>query len=297
MKTSARQLAGESRGASRFWDNRPRLGSGLLERLSRAAASDRQIRRTPMAGALQFAIAIVIGLVAWTLIARIISAPLLFPSPRVTGNRFVQLFQDGQITIDIYASLARIVVGFILGSAVGIIVGFLSAGSPVTAAAVNPFLHFFRFVPPIVWFGPALLLFGSGELSKVVLIVYTTFFIVAINTHAGARRVPRDAIRAARSFGAGRPTIFRCIVLPSSIGHIFVGMRIAMGSSFMTIVVAEMLGANVGIGYLITLGGVTVDPSIVFVGVVILGVLGLLTDFVFSLLVRRFGARYLMSVM
>lgn len=269
----------------------------MLERLSQTNAAERQIRRSPSVAAIQFGLAIVFGLLAWTLIARVIDAEVLFPSVWVTVGKFRQLASDGQLVTDVYASLARILVGFTIGSAVGIVIGFLSAATAQTAAGVDPFLHFFRFIPPIVWFGPALLIFGSGETSKVVLIVYTTFFIVAINTQAGARRVPRDAIRAARSFGAGRLAVFGRIVLPSSVGHIFVGMRIAMGSSFMTIVVAEMLGANQGIGYLINLGGVSVDTSIVFVGVVVLGVCGLLTDFGFSRLVNRFGSHYLMSIM
>lgn len=276
---------------------RRRPGLVLLERLSRTTAADRQIRRSARVATVQFAVAIVVGLLIWTLIAGVVAAPALFPSVRATASRLVDLAQHGQLENDIYASLIRIFVGFTLGSAIGIIVGFLAGATALSAAAVDPFLHFFRFIPPIVWFGPALLIFGSGETSKVILIVYTTFFIVAINTQAGARRVSRDAVRAARSFGAGPLTIFGRIVLPSSVGHIFVGMRIAMGSSFMTIVVAEMLGANEGIGYLITLGGVSVDASTVFVGVVVLGMCGLLADFGLSWLVNRFGARYLMSVM
>jgi NitT/TauT family transport system permease protein len=275
---------------------RRRAGVAILERLSRATASERQIRRKRSAVAVQLVIAVALGLAAWTLVADVIDASALFPSVRVTADRFVQLGREGRLGTDVYASLARIFVGFAVGSVIGIIVGLLSAATAL-AAAVDPFVHFFRFIPPIVWFGPALLIFGSGETSKVVLIVYSTFFVVAINTQAGARRVPRDAIRAARSFGAGPVRVFLRVVLPSSIGYIFVGMRIAMGSSFMTIVVAEMLGANEGIGYLITLGGVSVDTSTVFVGVILLGVCGLLADFALSRVVNRFGARYLMTVM
>lgn len=274
-----------------------RPGTAILERLSRASAAERRIRRHKALSALQAVIAVAFAVVAWTLVAIAINSPTLFPSVGTTGHRFASLVSDGQLATDVGASLARIAVGFFAGSAIGVIVGFLSAAHPLTAAAVDPFIHFFRFIPPIVWFGPALLIFGSGETSKVVLIIYTTFFIVAINTGAGVRRVPRNAIRAARSFGAGPLTLFRTVILPSSVGYIFVGMRIAIASSFMTIVVAEMLGANEGIGYLITFGGVSVDTSTVFVGVVVLGLCGVLADFLLSRVVDRFGARYLMTVM
>ena len=96
----------------------------------------------------------------------------------------------------------------------------------------------------------------------------------------------------ARSFGASNAEVFRLVTLPTCAPYIFTGMRIALGNSFMTIVVAEILGARDGLGYFVNSGVLFLDVPLVFSGVIALGLLGLLTDAFFAWLIRRYAGQF-----
>ncbi len=217
---------------------------------------------------------------------------LLFPPPSTTFARLAGLIRDGTLEQAAGVSLARIAAGFIAGSIAGILLGLLLGTSRTARALLEPYVHFLRFIPPLAWFAPVLLWVGTGELAKILLIMYTTVFVVALNTTAGVITIPRSKIRMARALG-GRPLqIFFLVTLPASAPYVFTGMRIAMGNSFMTIVAAEMLAANDGLGYLVNSGALFLDTSTVFSGVIALGTLGFATDRFFLFLIGRFGGRF-----
>jgi NitT/TauT family transport system permease protein len=132
-----------------------------------------------------------------------------------------------------------------------------------------------------------------GETSKVILIVYTTVFIVTVNTIAGVMSVSPILEQAARSLGANRFKIFTRVILPSTIPFLLTGMRMAMGNSFMTIVSAEMIAAEKGLGFLIFTSRLFMQTERIFVGIVSLGILGFVVDAVFRLGMNRFAGQYL----
>jgi NitT/TauT family transport system permease protein len=134
--------------------------------------------------------------------------------------------------------------------------------------------------------------FGIGETSKVFLIVYTTVFIVTINTMAGALSVTPNKIRAAQCLGASRTQIFFHVSIPATLPYILTGMRIAMANSFATIVSAEMLGANTGIGTVIWTARLFMLVEDVFVALIVLGLLGFIADRFFAILTFRFAGKY-----
>ena len=235
-------------------------------------------------------IAVAIGL--WQFLSERSSTPALFPPATVTFRRFWTMLVDGSLLHASGASLARILVGFLLGSIGGVVLGLLMGRSETLRALFEPYVHFFRFIPPLAWFAPVLLWFGTGESAKVLLIVYTTIFVVTLNTMAGVAAVPRNKIRMAQSFGASPRQLFLLVTLPASAPYIFSGMRIAMGNSFMTVVAAEMLAANQGLGVLVNSGLLFLQITTVFAAIVALGILGLATDRLFQVLIRRFGGRY-----
>lgn len=247
-------------------------------------------RRVRSAGAAVLSVAV--ALVVWELLAQRFGVPTLFPPASTTLGRFSELLLDGTLLVAAAVSMLRILAGFAVGSAVGVVLGLLLGSSPLAKAANEPFVHFFRFVPPLAWFAPVLLWLGSGEVAKVALIVYTTVFVVALNTMAGVEAVPKNKLRMAGAFGASRNQVFRWVTLPASAPYIFNGMRIAMGNSFMTIVVAEILAAQEGLGYLVNRGLIFLDTATVFAGIIALGILGFLTDRLFQRLIRRFGGRF-----
>lgn len=259
---------------------------------ARAAVARRLGGRGRLRSAVALAGSVLAGLALWHVVSTAFFSTILFPSPLATLAEAVEQVRSGSIFVDIAASLARIMTGFGIGSVVGIVGGLLIGYFALARAMLNPYLQFFRFIPPIAWVSPAMIWFGIGENSKVFIIVYGTIFTVALNTVAGVANVHRDKIRAARMVGAREWHVFLWVIVPSTVSYILTGMRLAMGVSFMTVVAAEMLAAQSGVGYLIINSRLWMATDRIFVGIIALGCLGYATDKVFDLLIQRFAWRY-----
>jgi NitT/TauT family transport system permease protein len=157
---------------------------------------------------------------------------------------------------------------------------------------LDPYIEFFRFIPPIAFVTLAMVWLGIGESSKVVLIFYTTVFIITINTIAGVLSISDDTLRSAASLGASRRQLMGWVILPSTVPYIVTGARLAMGNSFLTIVSAEMVAANAGLGALIWQSRNFGRIDWIFVGIITLGALGFLFDRVLRLVASRLLTRY-----
>jgi NitT/TauT family transport system permease protein len=219
--------------------------------------------------------------------------PLLFPSPISTWRTAVQLAQEGRLMTDIAASLQRIAIGFAIGCFLGVAFGILMGSFRTVRLLFEPYVQFFRSLPALAWIPAAMVWLGTGEESKVALLVYTTVFVIALNTMIGVSSVPLNQLRAARTFGATRWQLFYMIKAPATVSYMLTGMRLAMGNCFATIIAAELLAPKAGIGYLIFSSRSWMQTEFAFVGIVILGVLGLLVDRIFHLATTRAFARYL----
>ena len=145
--------------------------------------------------------------------------------------------QSGVLEGHALASLRRVLSGFAIGAAAGIVLGLAAGSLRLARLALDPYVNFFRFVPAIALLTPFVVWFGIGEKSKVLLIVFATLFIVLLNTVAGVDDIPRNRLRAGRMLGASRWQEFRLIVVPSTLPYMLTGMRIAMGVSFASIIV------------------------------------------------------------
>ena len=156
----------------------------------------------------------------------------------------------------------------------------------------EPYLHFLRFLPALAWIPAVMLWLGTGERAKIALLAYTTVFIVALNTMEGVARVPRNQVRAARSFGAARRQIFFLVTIPATVAYMLTGMRLAMGNCFMTVVAAELVASDSGLGYLIFSSRQWMQTELAFVGIFVLGLLGLIADHVFQTTSTRLLWRY-----
>ena len=239
-----------------------------------------------------YALSIGCVLTAWQLISSFFFTPALFPGPLLVAKRAVTLLQEGQLQADVVASLARVLAGFALGSIVGIAVGFVIGGSALIRVFLDPYVHFLRFITPIAWISPVMIWFGIGEASRVVLITYTTTFAVMLSTMVGITTIPRNRIRAAQACGATPLQVFRVVVAPSAVTQILEGMRLAMGYSFMTVVPAEMLAAQSGLGYLIINSRLWLATDAIFVGIITLGCIGLAMDTIFRWIIYGAFKRY-----
>ena len=269
--------------------HRPRKGASSLAGQHGAYWRALAARYTSI-GVYVLSIAIVVAVWEWS--ARRFGFLTLFPPPSATFVRLAELLGDGSIGVATTYSLARILAGFIVGSVLGVLLGLLTGTSLTVRALVDPYIHFFRFIPPLAWFAPVLLWFGTGEMTRILLIVYTTAFVIALNTMAGVLSVSPNKARMARSFGATGTQVFFLITMPASMPYIFTGMRLAMGNSFATVVAAEMLAANNGLGYLIASSQLWLEITTIFSAVIALGMLGFVTDRLFQWLIVRFGGQY-----
>ncbi len=227
-----------------------------------------------------------------------IAATYLYPSPLFSSPTAVfvdaySMAMSGSLFVDIAISMQRILLGFLIGSALGFPIGLVMGNIRFVRRFLEPYVEFLRFIPAIALLTLALIWFGIGETSKVFLIVYSTIFIVVLNTVAGVSSIPVNKVRAAECLGASRLQVFCHVSLPATLPFILTGMRIAMGNSFMTMVSAEMLGANSGLGQMMWTARMYMQVDDVFVGLLVLGLLGFLTDRVFQFLIIRLAAKYL----
>jgi NitT/TauT family transport system permease protein len=237
-------------------------------------------------------IPVLIIIACWQLASDAFGISVLFPSPLATIQKGIQLVSAGSLPTDVAISLWRILCGFAAGTVLGALLGLLMGLSRTAHALLNPYVNTLRFIGPIAWIPMAMIWFGIDELGKIVLIVYTTTFVVLVNTMVGVSLIHRNKIRAAQCFGATPTQLFRSVTLPAALPHILTGMRLAMMNSFMTVVAAEMVAAQSGLGFLIFNSRQWMEVDSIFVGMLTLGALGLATDRLFLLVVRTFLWRY-----
>ena len=263
------------------------------EKASRATPRDRAAAwRRGAHPALIPVVSVCVLVVVWQVVSATFFPPVLFPTPVMVGKALIGETLSGRLVTDSLVSLRRIFAGFVVGCTIGAGLGLLMGVVSLARRFLDPYIQFGRFVPSISLLSPALIWFGIGEGSKLFLITYTTTFIVLLNTLGAVANVPRNKIRAAQSLGATRWQLFRLVVLPASLHGIFTGMRVGMGLSFTTVVAAEMIAADSGLGYLIINSRLWFQTDVVFVGIIALGTLGYLADKTFQALIQRLAWRY-----
>jgi NitT/TauT family transport system permease protein len=228
----------------------------------------------------------------WHLAAVFVVRSVLFPSPLPVFARAWVLIEDSILQEQIIASMKRILQGFLIGSAAGIPLGLAIGSFRPVRMLLEPWTEFFRFIPAVAMITVAVIWFGIGEESKIFLIAYTTIFVVIISTAAGVGAVGKDKIRAAQCLGASRLQVFALVALPATVPYILTGMRLAMANAFVTIVAAELVASNDGLGKMLWDARLFMQIEDIFVALISLGLLGFATDRVFRLAIRAFAGRF-----
>lgn len=235
---------------------------------------------------------ILLGVAIWALASSRLHS-ILFPSPlEILKAGFDQL-REGALVTHVAVSLRRIAIGFVLGCCVGIPLGLAMGLFKPVRVLCEPYVQFLRFVPPIAWLIPAIMWFGIGETSKILIVFYMTVFLVLLNTMAGVSAVRPNLVRSGLCFGVSRWQLFAWIIFPATMNYIVAGARIAMGNSFAAVVGAELFAANAGLGFLIVESGKWLAMDAMFAGMLILGLLGIAADRLFQALAARFLGPYL----
>ncbi len=242
------------------------------------------------------ALSVAVFIILWQAASTWLVDPMFLPTPVAVFNGATQMLSEGVLTQSVLVSMTRILSGWLIGSALAIPIGLAVGVSPVARHLVDPFIHFFRFVPAIALVTLFIIWFGVGEMSKIILIAYATAFIVMVNTASGVSAIAQDKLNAARCLGANRSQVFFRVMMPASLPSIYVGMRLALASSFLVIAAAEMLAAEAGLGYVIWTSRLYFQVDWMFAAIIALGLLGFATDRLWRLLGRTLFKRYLRGV-
>ncbi|WP_238452809.1 ABC transporter permease [Micromonospora sp. ATA51] len=245
--------------------------------------------RRPLIHSLQVALAAAV-LGGWQLFTSLgLVDPFFFPKPTDIAARIWEWISTGYILDDLYVTLEEALLAFVIGSALGLIVGFVLARMSLVAGVLDPYLKMFNALPRVVLAPIFLLWFGLGIWSKVAFGVTLVFFIVFFNTYQGVRDVDRVLVDNARMLGASEQELIRHVLLPSALTWIFSSLHISAGFAITGAVVGEYLGAAKGVGYVIAQSEGVFDTTGVFAGMIIL----MLVVLVIDLLVNRLEARLL----
>lgn len=239
--------------------------------MARAKADD----KSRLWGALSAA-SIVGGIALWWLLSLL--NPTTLPSPPAVVKRFVDLWNKGTWQADVLASLTRVFLGFLIGTGLAIPLGFLMGWYRPVRAVIEPWTQFFRTVPPLAIIPLAIVLLGIGEVPKVFVITLAAFLVSIVATFQGVLNVDKTLINAGRVLGASDMTIFARIAVPASTPFIMVGLRQGLGASWATLVAAELIAAQQGIGARMQQAQIYYDLATIFVGLITIGVFGLIMD-------------------
>jgi NitT/TauT family transport system permease protein len=222
--------------------------------------------------------ALLIGLWQVASSARLLPA-LFMPSPAAVLHALYALWRDGTLAQHVGASLGRIVPGWIVGTAAGLLVGLAMGIFSAARAAGLPIVSALFPIPKIALLPLLILWFGIGEPSKVATIALGVFFPTAISAYSACDAVPRNLIRMGQSFGLPAVLIVSKILLPGAMPGILAGFRISASVALLLLVAAEMIGAEYGIGAFVLAAGNLMQTDQLLAGVVLLSVLGLLIAF------------------
>ncbi|MBS0519405.1 MAG: ABC transporter permease [Proteobacteria bacterium] len=226
-----------------------------------------------------------LGIVVWHLAAAVlVRDPVLLPGPLTTIEVLIRYLKtpypaDGETLIGhALVSMARVLVGFVFGSLIGIAVGALMAGIRGFRAMVDPFIEITRPLPPLAFVPVLIVWFGIGEAPKIILIAAGIVPVMAISTAAGLDGVPKDMLNCARCLGASEWYTMLHVRIRAAMPQIITGMRLSVGLSWTSIVAVEMIAATSGLGFVILQAGQFLNTSLIFSGILIIAVLGLTID-------------------
>ena len=233
-------------------------------------------------------IAIVVG---WQIASGFLPAYRL-PTPISVVQAGLDLAARGELFTAIQISVQRVLLGFLIGSAVGIVVAAIVGLSRFGSALLSPTLSAFRAVPSLAWLPLLVLYMGIGEDSKVLLVAIGAFFPVFTTVAGALRHVDPNLVEAGRAFGRNGVALLGVVQFPAVVPSIVSGLRLALAQSWLFLVAAELLGASLGLGYILSnsVNNGRIDQT--FLSIVLLAVFGKATDALIGLLERFFLRRF-----
>ena len=214
---------------------------------------------------------------------------IFLPSPTAVIQRAIEMFGDGTIWPNIWSSVEVILLGFIISSIIAVPLGLLMGTFKIVQAALEPLVNFIRYLPVTAFVPLFILWIGLGLSQRVAIIIFGTFFQQLVMIMDVVAQVPEDMLNASYTLGSSRRGVLFSVLLPAARPGIIDTLRITMGWAWTYLVVAELVAADSGLGFMSmqAMRGFQVDK--IFLAIGIIGILGLITDSVFRLLRAKFA--------
>jgi sulfonate transport system permease protein len=209
------------------------------------------------------------------------------PPPPVVLDAAIGMWRRGLLQQDILTTTLRVAEGFVLGSLIGVVLATITGLSARAERALEPTLQALRTVPTLAWAPLLLLWLGIDEPPKISLVAIGAFFPVYVNLAAGMSGVDRKLVEVARVFDLGRWDIARRVILPAALPDLITGLRLGATQAWLFVVVAEFFGASSGLGFRLTDSQQSTRVDLMFVAIVVLAILGKLTDSAIRFIERR----------
>lgn len=226
-------------------------------------------------------------LIAVWQIAAGVSRTVLLPPPSRVLAAWGQMLVSQELLRDCLASVLRVSCGFALAAVLGVGLGAVLGIVPAVAKHLRVVLELLRPIPPIAWIPLAVLWFGAGNGGAVFIVTLGAFFPIFVSTCDGISLVPRSYIDIARCFGAGRRLILIDVLLPAALPHVLSGARVGLGTAWMSVIAAELVGAQSGLGFVIQLHRVLLRTDRVIAGMATIGLIGFAMNWTATRLEQR----------
>lgn len=214
--------------------------------------------------------------------------PFFLPSPSNVINSTIRLFVEFNLFLDILISLYRILVGFVLACIIAIPLGILIGSIKWVEAFLEPLVAFVRYIPPSAFVPLSILWFGIGESQKFFIIFIGVAPYLMILTADVVAHVKKEFIEAAYTLGAKDKQIYTQIIIPYSLPGIWDSIRVMLGAAWTFIILVEIIAATSGLGYVIAQSQRFLQTGNVISVIIIIGLLGLITDYIFKITYKRF---------
>jgi NitT/TauT family transport system permease protein len=228
----------------------------------------------------------VVILVAWSLASLSINNPLFAPSPARVWSSWVDMILHLNFLSDVGWSTFRIVAGFLLAAVVAVPLGLLMGSFEIVRSFFQPPINFVRYMPASAFIPLLILLIGLEENEKIIIIWIGVFFQLVLMVMDIAHRVPDEMLSVAYTLGASRWKVFYKVFLPATFPEVVDALRITMGWAWTYLIVAEIVSAERGIGSFILISERFLRSDRIIAAIITIGVLGLITDTIFSLIHR-----------
>lgn len=217
--------------------------------------------------------------------------PKLIPTPQSVLEAFVDIIQNGYKNYSLLqhlgASMQRLFISFFFAVIVAIPLGLASGYNSKIRAIFEPIIEFYRPLPPLAYYTLLVLWLGIENESKITLLFLACFAPIYISCVSAVLKIKEDYISSAHTVGANKYQVFIYVILPSCLPDIFVGLRTAVGVAYTTLVAAEMVAAKSGLGWMVLDASNYLRSDIIFVGIIIMGVTGILLDQIIKFIEKK----------